>query len=419
MMIVRTPVPSTRGVFLAAVLAMAVLVMLAPVAATAAAPAAAPGKGRAAPSPAGAPAASGRAPATTPAPPAAAAAPTSTAAAPPAAAVVPGMPSKALAPYQQVVDESIERALAWLAAEQRPDGSWVKGNDQNNLSGITSLCVMAYLAKGHTPGNGPYGQTINKGIDFVLTCQRPNGLLAKGTEGNGAMYCHGIATLMLSEVSGMVDPERQLKLDPVLGKALKAILAAQQVRKQRPDDEGGWRYQLDSTEADMSCTGWQVMALRSARNNGAGVPIEAIDKAITYILKLKNADGGFAYQMRGTSGWARTGTGVLCLELCGRHRDRAALMGAEWLMGKLPRAYGSQGGEYFSYAMYYCSQATFQVGDEYWDRWAPAMYDVLLKAQDKQGFWQHAGDGNSLYYTTAMHVLAMSVPYCQLPIYQR
>ena len=325
--------------------------------------------------------------------------------------------SKALAKYEQPVDQSIDRALAWLAKEQHADdGSWV-GEDRANLTGITSLCVMAFLAKGHTPGVGPYGEVLNKGIDFILSSQRPNGLLDQGQRGNGAMYCHSISTLMLSEVSGMVDPARQQRIDTALGKALKAILAAQRVRKQRDGDIGGWRYQLDSTESDISCTGWAVMALRSARNNGAAVPKEAIDMAMAYIMRCRCSDDGFAYQVGGTSGWARTGTAVLCLELCGHHRERPALLGGEWILKHLPKGYGGAGGEFFSYAMYYCAQATFQLGDEYWEKFAPRMYDIFLAAQDKQGFWPPTESNRS--YSTAMTVLAMSVPYCQLPIYQR
>jgi hypothetical protein len=50
------------------------------------------------------------------------------------------------------------------------------------------------------------------------------------------------------------------------------------------------------------------------------------------------------------------------------------------------------------------------------------MYDFMLPAQDKEGFWP-ALPGNESeggeFYSTSMAILAMSVPYRQLPIYQR
>ncbi|MBL7139409.1 MAG: terpene cyclase/mutase family protein [Planctomycetes bacterium] len=328
--------------------------------------------------------------------------------------------SPALAKYHERIDESIDRALAWLAHEQRDDGSWTESSQSRNSSGIAGLCVMAFLAKGHTPGVGPYGEAINKGVDFLLANQEPNGLLVRGREGHGAMYSHSIAALALSEVSGMVDAERQKRIDKALSAALRLILAAQQMPKDR-NHAGGWRYNHDSRDSDISCTSWAIMALRSARNNGAAVPTEAIDRGLEYIMNCQvTRDGGFAYQPGGGSGWGRTGTALLCLELCGRHRDRAALMAGEWILKNLPDQYGR--GDHFSYAMYYCSQGMFQLGDEYWERWATRMYEIMLRAQEKAGNWPQArenvGEGAN-YYTTAMAVLAMSVSYRQLPIYQR
>ena len=330
--------------------------------------------------------------------------------------------SKALAKYEQPVDQAIELALAWLAKNQtKEDGSWtrVKGN-QTNITAITSLCIMAFLAKGHTPGVGPYGEILNQGIDFILGSQQPNGLLVRGPVANGAIYCHSISTLMLSEVSGMVDPARQKKLDLVLPKALMVILAAQRIPKD-PTSAGGWRYQINSPDSDISCTGWTLMALRSARNSGAAVPKEAIDMGVAFVLRCQHsASGGFGYQPGGDPYWSRTGTAVLCLELCGHHRERPALMGGEWILKNLPPRYGE--GFFFAYAMYYCAQATFQLGDEYWEKFAAKMYDIMLPAQNKEGFWPALGgfeDAGGEFYSTSMAILAMSVPYRQLPIYQR
>ena len=95
-------------------------------------------------------------------------------------------------------------------------------------------------------------------------------------------------------------------------------------------------------------------------------------------------------------------------------------MAGKWVLDHLPRNLGE--GEHFSYALYYCAQGTFQLGDDYWDRFAAQMYDIMLRAQEKDGGWPLAGgsDGEGgRYYSTSMAVLAMSVSYRQLPIYQR
>ena len=51
----------------------------------------------------------------------------------------------------------------------------------------------------------PYGAALNRMIDYILTTPAKNGYLGVR---EGKMYEHGIATLFLSEVSGMVDPVR-------------------------------------------------------------------------------------------------------------------------------------------------------------------------------------------------------------------
>ena len=324
--------------------------------------------------------------------------------------------SPALEKYKPRVDKSISRALAYLAKSQLKDGSFRSGMRQN--TGITSLCVMAFLAKGYTPGTGPYGEVINRGIDFVLALQKPNGMLLGGTASHGPMYSHTISTLMLSEVSGMVDPVRQKKVDDALAKALMITLSAQKIRKNRIH-QGGWRYQHTSTDSDISCTGWALMSLRSARNNGAGVPKEAIDQAVQFVMNLRCRDGGFGYTSPSGPGLARTGTALLCLELCGRHRDKAAVGGGDWILTHLPRRFG---GSHFYYGLYYCAQGMFQLGGEYWERWAVNMYEMMLKFQKSDGSWPQGSSNEATAgpcFATAMGVLAVSVSYRQLPIYQR
>jgi hypothetical protein len=233
------------------------------------------------------------------------------------------------------------------------------------------------------------------------------------------MYSHTIATLMLSEVSGMVSGRaRQKALAAALAKALRLILSAQKVKK-RPEHQGGWRYQHSSLDSDISCSGWALMSLRSARNNGAAVPKESIAEALKFVMNCRTPDGGFGYQGPVAPGAARTGTALLCLELCGRHGDKAAVGAGEWLLKRRPRQFG---GSHFYYGLYYCAQGMFQLGGKYWQQWAATMYPMMLKHQLKDGSWPQ-GMGNEATagpcFATAMAVLAMSVSYRQLPIYQR
>jgi hypothetical protein len=223
---------------------------------------------------------------------------------------------------------------------------------------------------------------------------------------------------MLSEISGMVDRARQAKIDAVLPKAISLILSAQQIKK-AAEMQGGWRYTPVYPDSDISCSGWALMALRSARNNGSPVPKQAIENAVKFLLNCRMPDGGFAYQPHGGSGPARTGVGLLGLELCGHHRDAAAVGAGDWVLKNLPKNFGDT---FFYYALYYTSQGMFQLGGNYWDAYALNLYNMMIKFQQPDGSWPQGSGAEGtegLCYSTAMGVLSMSVSYRQLPIYQR
>lgn len=314
-------------------------------------------------------------------------------------------------PFQGEVDAAVERGLQFLAGIQDEDGSFDGSNGEK--TGLVALAGMAYLSKGYLPGRPPYGDTINRCIDYILDNRLPSGLLAPQRE-KGVMYSHNICTLFLSEVSGMVDPERQDTLQDALAMALNVILAAQQVKKNERH-QGGWRYNPDSNDSDASCSGWALMALRSARQNGASVPDRAIEDAVRYLLHNHNKKTGqFGYQDPNGHSVTLTGMAVLCLELCGRHGDPMLKQSGDYVLRiyeQMPR----QG--YALYGNYYTAQAMFQLGGAYWATYAGWMYDYYLPRQLEDGSWKEKDLGPA--YNTSMMILAFTVPYRQLPIYQR
>ena len=105
----------------------------------------------------------------------------------------------------------VERGLAFLALMQEADGSW-QGNKIKHPA-ISSLAIMAFLAAGHVPGEGPYQTHVEKGIRWVLQQRQANGLFcAPGWE---EMYQHGICTLMLAEAAAMTDAKTSRKSAPI------------------------------------------------------------------------------------------------------------------------------------------------------------------------------------------------------------
>jgi len=307
------------------------------------------------------------------------------------------------------VDESIERGLAYLASVQNDKGFFPE--DFGRSTGVVSLGGLAFLAKGYLPDRPPYGRIINRCIDYVLANETPDGMLAKA---DNRMYSHTISTLFLCEVSGMVDPERQRQLDVVLPKAVKLILTAQQVPKP-PQHQGGWRYAPNSGDSDMSCTGWALMALRSARQNGARVPDEAIHEAVRYIMNhCDTHQGTFGYQDRAGNASKLTGVGLLCLELTGHHGEDVTLKAGDYILRTYERLPHEGHG---TYGIYYNAQALFQLGGKYWSKYADWLSRVCIPKQLPDGSWPRRDICSA--YETAMMVLSLAVPYRQLPIYQR
>jgi squalene cyclase len=331
-----------------------------------------------------------------------------------------GVPSAPTADPKDDATEKVDRAIAkgleFLASTQDKDGSWKAGRVGRN-SAITGLAVMAFLSAGHVPGEGKYGEAVEKGVKWVLQNQQPNGLLA--SDNGHEMYAHGICTLMLAEVAGMTSGPLADDVKKKLEKAVTVILKAQRTSG---TEKGGWRYNVAHVAgSDISVTGWQLMSLRAAKNLGCDVPPQAIDDAVDFLKRCYDGStGGFRYMPGSHVTTPCTGTSILGLELCGkdRHHSAEALKGGAYLLKNPPR----WGQGHFFYGIYYCSQAAFQLGDNYWGSFKPQLHKMLLENQGDTGAWYGKDSEGATYgpnYCTAMAILSMTVEYRYLPIYQR
>ena len=179
------------------------------------------------------------------------------------------------------VDRAVNRGVNFLLETQRPDGGIA---DRGHEVAMTSLAIMAMAAIGTQPSRlTARGRGMQKAIDFVLSENHQDSQGYFGNRDGSRMYGHGITTLMLTEMLGMgVNPEQNERVHRALVKAIELILAAQAVSKSEKL-MGGWRYTPTSRDSDLSVSVWQLMALRSAKNDGLDVPAEAIEKALTYL----------------------------------------------------------------------------------------------------------------------------------------
>jgi len=337
------------------------------------------------------------------------------------------------------LDATIDRGLEFLSGTQRRDGSFTAPD--LGQPGITSLCVMAFLSRGHVPAEGPYGDQLARAIDFVLQTQQENGLLFNlpigshyrpGTPAHAAMYNHAMAGLMLTEVYGMTDESRRNSVATAIARAVTFTQERQRTPRRHPRDLGGWRY-LGSlsgvaNDADMSVTSWQLLFLRSARNAEFEVPREFIDEAMGYVRRSFEAgEEAFTY-CRVNPGHrtnrAIVGSGILSLSLGGEHQSDMARAAGNWLLRHDFSRYNQPqfSEERYHYSAYYCSQAMFQLGGHYWSQFFPSFMRVLIENQRSDGSWDRESSFDGQYgnsYTTALVILSLTPPYQLLPIYQR
>jgi hypothetical protein len=304
---------------------------------------------------------------------------------------------------------AVEKGLKYLASRQQEDGTFAASGYGRNAA-VVALAGMAWLAEGSTPDRGPHGVEVGRVTDFLLDHTSESGFISvEGAMSHGPMYEHGFATLFLSEVYGM-SPREDLR--DKLTRAIDLIVRTQNA-------EGGWRYQPRREDADISVTICQVMALRAARNAGIRVPNETVDRCIEYVKKSQNADGGFRYMLQGgESAFPRSAAGVVALYSAGIYKGREVERGLSYLEQFLPRVGGfaqSQDGHFY-YGHYYAVQAMWQADGERWARWYPAVRDLLLNRQQKDGSWQ---DPVGSEYGTAMATIILQMPDSSVPIFQR
>jgi hypothetical protein len=332
----------------------------------------------------------------------------------------------------RAIDTSVDRALEFLARHQQPDGSF--DAPRGGQPGITSLCIMAFLSRGHVPGDRPYGKELERAIDFVLSVQHTSGLLSIEPVGSYTIgrptYNHGISGVMLGEVYGMTSGDLGERIRAAILLALKHSRQLQTQPKRISGDKGGWRYRTaaSNNDSDLTASVWHLMFYRSAMNAGFEVPKQYVDEATDYVRRCYSpADGDFTYTLGGDEHYASGATvagGILSLSLAGEHHTEMAQHAGRWILSNPFNDYNRRRhpDDRYHYSAYYCSQAMFQLGGKYWEQFYPDFQQVLLENQNSDGSWDAEAARDERFgnvYTTALIVLALTPPHQLLPIYQR
>ncbi len=325
-------------------------------------------------------------------------------------------------------DVALDKAIAYLISQQREDGAVC---DKQNDTTMTSLAIMAMAGVGIQPVDPtPEGRAMQKALAFVLQDDRQDPQGYFGQKDGSRMYGHGITTLMLTEMIGMgVDQEQDGLIHERCQKAIDLILSSQKHPKSHKY-RGGWRYSPNSSDADLSASVWQVMALRSAKNDGLEVPASAIHDAVEYLQRSyastldrngmpdKRASGFCYTPGQNHPTYTMTAAGLLAMQVCGEYDSPLVAGAADWLLEHPPKWKD----RFFFYGTYYYAQGMYQRGGEHAKTARTLVEEVLLEKQAGDGSWQAdkgSESGVGRVYATSMAVLSLSVKYHYLPIYQK
>ncbi len=340
---------------------------------------------------------------------------------------------------------AVERGLAWLARHQAKDGHW--GEDCLGTGEATcclgpkhctsaggafsvaqaGLATLAFQAGGQYGSNAKvHSEVVRHGLDWLVTQQGENGALytrGLGENHHDHMYEHGIAAWALCDACAVATAAGKTAEPRCRAAAEKAVrfIESQQHR------DGGWRYSPRPDEAsDTSVSGWQVLALKSAKDAGIAVSSTCLEKAVRFFRSCRWLDTGKTryYVFASEPTPAVSGAGLLVQEFVLEQPDAEWVrQGAEYLADFADSQWSSAelDSQTHLYAWHYCALAMFQHGGEFWKRWNDSVQERVRGAQDQDsqsctlGSWDWQSDDfgkqGGRITTTALATLTLEVYY--------
>ena len=290
------------------------------------------------------------------------------------------------------IEQMYVKGLQFLSKSQLSSGGF-KDNPYGTSPGVVGLAIASMLAHGDDPNHGPHSGNIKRGLSFIINQQnKTTGYI--GT----TMYNHGFATLALAEAYGAVEDDR---LGPSLEKAISLI-----VTSQKKNPRGGWRYSPESTDADTTVSGAQMVDLFAARNAG----LAAIQNGLKYFKSCQTPEGGFGYTSNRGPNAARTAIATLVFALA-KEKDSATFKKAFNYLRKAPES-----SSYRQYYLYYGAQAFFHASPQEWNKWNRKNITKLKQSQNEDGSW---GGQFGTTFSTSASLLSIALNYRFLPIYER
>ncbi|MBL8728018.1 MAG: terpene cyclase/mutase family protein [Planctomycetes bacterium] len=338
-------------------------------------------------------------------------------------------PREALAATAPAAAATIGRGLAWLLAQQRPDGRW----DSDAVSpdagrpvydvAVTGLALLALAREGTAARPEPRHDAMLRGAHWLALQQQENGLL--GTKAtHDFIYGHAIATFALAAVTAATGSAEARQ---ALGGGITYLAAHR-------NPFMVWRYMPRDGDNDTSVTAWATMACLAARELGLPVDENGLASVRGYLAQVTDAHGRAGYTRAGepssrqvqsaqrfppANGEAMTAAAIWCRHALGADAADAQLAAGAALLLAKPPSWEPDAGKVDLCYWFFAGEALRRVGaPAARTPWDQQLIAALQQGQrldgEVAGSWDPRdpwGEDGGRLYSTALAVLALQALY--------
>ncbi len=331
-------------------------------------------------------------------------------------------------------EAAVEAGLRWIVIHQnRKDGGWSFELEcpcgkpsgvapHRSRTAATAFALLPFLGAGYTHLEGQYKTNVERGLRFLL--DPANAVeLSVGTNfqqyGQG-MYSQGVAAIVFCEAYGMTKGKAKNRSERDLEQKLReaaqgAIRYLEFAQDRGGEFPGGWRYKAGETPGDISVTGWQGIALKSALLAGIEVKsttlslLEDFLDSTHYTLKeesrfnylpvrfsySEDLDSRESVGRFADSPYTCTAIGHLLELYLGKTPgypllDSGISLLDRWGPLKTEKKSLPEGNCNLYYA-YYGTLAIHHYGGSAWNRWYPEIREFLVNTQSRGETIPHEG----------------------------
>lgn len=321
------------------------------------------------------------------------------------------------------VEGAVVRSLDWLQTQQNADGSWGSANH----AAMTGFALQCYYGHGEMPESPKYGDTIVKGLMFLVELgkKNPHGMLSAAWEGNkggAGTYEHAIATVSMAEAYqfGRLGTKALPGLRECFENAIKLIIEQQ-------SDKGSWGYggkeiaYNPQTGNDLSVANWHYLALHAAKKTSLKIDgLETVcQKAVNGILAKQTRDGGFGGANRDAhyNQWSLSGGATAGLLLLDAAKAPTATKGLKFLSDFLQAEPPDWNTNCNLYCWHGYTHAFRLAPEAEWKNYASKVLPIVAAAQDSDGSFKRGtanwptGDASNDIYRACLCTLILETPY--------